>query len=190
MIYETLDVIPINRFVDMYLGNYSVLVISGCHSNEELEKKAAELIYDYSMIVKGKRQMVELYHKDEILCLQGKICLLQACANLLALDGNKGMVMDALIMLGYDANENNAEMKARQVLGKLQFQLDMHQKEGLTDEEKSTEQADRGYFTKEMAMVMKYNKFTFNAQEVSAAMYAYWLKDMIDYFNTMNKNAK
>lgn len=190
MIYETLDEIPISKFIDVYLGNYTGMVTDGNHSNVDLKKKATELIYEYSVIVKGKRQMVELYHKDEKLCLQGKICLLESCMKVVALGGCKKIAIDALEMLGYAVAEDKVEMKMRQILGKFQFQLEVQLKEDADGKEKDVEKVDKSYFTKEMAMVMKHNKFTFNPQEVSAAMYAYWLKDMIDYYNMMNRNAK
>lgn len=190
MIYEVLDDIPLYRFIDVYLGNYNGLVKNGKHDDAELKKKAMELIYEYSVIVKGKRQMVELYHKDEVLCLQGKICLLESCLKVVALGGSKRIAIDTLEILGYTVAEDKVEMKIRQILGKFQFQLRVQQKEESEGKEKDTEKVNRAYFTKEMAMVMKHNKFTFNPYEVSAAMYAHWLKDMIDYFNIMNRNAK
>lgn len=190
MIYETLDVIPVGKFINVYLGDYSALVIRGKHSDIELKRKAVNLMYEYSMIVKGKQQMVELYRKDELLSLQAKICLLQSCVNLMAIGDRKDLAIEALGMMGYNVTEDNVEVKVRQVLGKLQFQFDIQQREADDERKNGGDAVDRAYFTKEMAMVMKHNKFTFNVQDVSASMYAYWLKDMIDYFNTLNRHAK
>lgn len=187
--YETLDEITIGKFIDVYLGNYGVLVKSGFHNNEELQKKAAALIYEYSGIVKGKRQLVELYRKDEILCLQAKIVLLETCLKIIAIAGGKTEAIDSLRMLGYIVNEQNVESKLKQVIGKFQFQLEMASLAESEEIDDKGVQVNRSHFTKEMAMVMKYNKFTFSLQGVSAAMYAHWLRDMVDYFN-FRENAK
>lgn len=191
MIYKSLDEIPIGRFIDVYLGDFKALTAGGAaHDMDELKNKATELIYEYAGIVKGQRQLLELQEKDDVLNLRAKVYLLRMSISLSEVNGSGQAANDALKLLGYSVNDLTLAIdKAKRVLGGLEFRLDALENT-INNEQPEVDKIDRAYFTREIAMVMKHNKFTFNPQEVTAAMYAYWVKDMIDYYNLKNRDAE
>ncbi len=191
MIYKSLDEIPIGRFIDVYMGDFKALTTGGTtHDMDELKNKATELIYEYAGIVKGQRQLLALQEKDDVLNLRAKVYLLRMSISLSEVNGSGQAANDALKLLGYSVDDQTLSVdKAKRVLGGLEFRLDALENT-INNEQTEGDKIDRAYFTREMAMVMKHNKFTFNPQEVTAAMYAYWVKDMIDYYNLKNRDAE
>lgn len=53
MLYNDLDKIPLDIFIDVFLGEKRKLIIDGNHSEEELESQASMLISEYIEIVGG-----------------------------------------------------------------------------------------------------------------------------------------
>ena len=73
MLYNDLDKIPLDIFIDVFTGDNSKLIIEGKHSNEELSEQAESLIIEYTEIIGGVSLLSEMSRKSSLINLHIKI---------------------------------------------------------------------------------------------------------------------
>lgn len=182
MLYTDIAKIPLSRFIDIYCGDRDALIINGKHSEKELSETANSLIQKYIEIAGGKSINTELRAKDERLILESKVSCMEACLNIIKL-GDYDSVANILNNFGYklacntDSDKMRIHSRVQSILqqGKMRIaQLDSKKKDV-----KPIDKPTREQFASEMAIVMSRFK-PFNENEISAAVYANWVKIMCD----------
>lgn len=182
MLYTDITKIPLSRFIDVYCGDRNALIINDKHSEKELSETANNLIQKYIEIAGGKSITVELRAKDERLTLESKISCMEACLNIIKL-GDYKSVVDILNNFGYrlpfntDSDKMRIHSRVESIL--QQSKMRVAQLEAKRKDIQPVKQPTREQFASEMAIVMSRFK-PFNENEISAAVYANWVKIMCD----------
>lgn len=86
MLYNDLDKIPLDIFIDVFLGEKRKLIIDGNHSEEELESQSSMLISEYIEIVGGSSVSGEILKKSNLINLHIKV----ECMRIAELMANRG----------------------------------------------------------------------------------------------------
>lgn len=186
MIYTDLNKIPLQRFIDVFCGDFRVLIINGNHEDAELESAAQKMIYEYMSIVGGRQVLAEIAKKNEQINLGMKIECMLACENLIKI-GRYEDVRLVLEELGYRIREDEPEkMKTRvtSILGSSRLRLDMIKGQPAKVVDKGF---DKGSFVKERVMVMQHYKMHIDPTVFTAGEYAYMVKGMCDDIERMSK---
>lgn len=188
MIYKDLNEIPLQRFIDVFFGEYCALIKSGYHSNDELSKAANVMICEYMSIVGGRHVLSEISKKNEVLNLSAKIECMMACKNLIKI-GRIADVSDVLLALGYkvDNDINKIKNRVENILGNSRFRLDSINNNA---ENRNTPAPDVNSFVRERVLVMQHYKMHIDPMVFTAGEYAYMVKGMCEEMDRMSKNKK
>ena len=100
MLYNDLDKIPLDIFIDVFLGEKRKLIIDGNHSEEELESQSSMLISEYIEIVGGASVSSEILKKSNLINLHIKVECMRI-AELMANRGEWDEVVNILRSFGY-----------------------------------------------------------------------------------------
>lgn len=184
MIYNDLNKIPLQRFIDVFCGNIRALIMSGNHSDEELALVAQDMVYSYTSIVGGMQILAEIEKKNEVLNLSTKIECMSACENLMKI----GMISDVCHILkkfGYSVKEDDPEkiqIKISGIIGSSRFRLDSinsHRQKTINNK------VDKSSFVKERVILMQHYKMHIDPLVFTAGEYAYLVKCMCDEVNNI-----
>ncbi|KAA6348656.1 hypothetical protein EZS27_003889 [termite gut metagenome] len=183
MIYDRLDNIPLNRFIDVYLGDTDKITDGEALAIEKKKEIAAKLINEYSSIVSGKSVGIEISKKNEISNLKAKILCIEGCKVLMQ-EKKYSSVCEILSVFGYSLKEDNIEGIERRT-NALAANLAMNYKTAMLKEEESKskdrgEGVTRDSFTREKVAIMTHYKMNIDGDKIMAAEYAYMVKNMCD----------
>ena len=81
-IYRKCDEIPLCKFIDMYNGDLSVLIIEGRPDEKELKDVSIQLIEEYNSIVGNKSLFYMISNQNRMLDYNSKLIVLEAAKNL------------------------------------------------------------------------------------------------------------
>ncbi len=123
LLRRTLGDITINQFKRAnFHGDYSVLVISGHPSNDEINEAWEAIRFEYASAIKSDNSEYLINLQKDIGEMRAHIDLVNSCATLIDMRIKTGTaispkIFDALIGEGYeiDANENDPEVLRRQM---------------------------------------------------------------------------
>lgn len=183
MIYKAdINEIPLNVFIEVYTNE---------NHNVEFDLPADEavrkVVTDYMNIVGGKQIASEVVNANRVLNLNLMLECMTACENLVLL-GKWKSVCDVLLVLGYSLKETDHEkIKTRIQTLKSKAEYDLS-KEVKVEEKK--EKPTKDAFTKERVVIMKYNKMQIDTHTITAAEYAYLVKQTCDEIEELNRKHK
>lgn len=186
MIYTDLNEIPLQRFIDVFFGEYGALVKNGDHSQEELSEVANRLISEYMVIIGGRQVASEVSRQNDILNISAKIECMLACKNLIKID-RFPEVAAILSIYGYRIQPENVDQiinRVESILSNSLFRLNSNKENSLSNKTKST---DRESFVKERVVLMQHYKMHINPMVFTAAEYAYMVKGLCEEIDRINK---
>lgn len=189
MIYNSLESIPLKRFIDVYNGNTQSLIINGNHSEIELRKAAKELIDEYTSIIGGKEVKGEVIKKIEISKRSYFIDFLKLCKEMLS----AGMIDDVSEVMknaGYKIDGNNPDLalsRINSLLASSEMSIDQLIS---SQSAKKPKKQDKDWFAKEFVSVMTHYKMQPNKETITAKEYAYMVRNMCDEIEAISCSMK
>lgn len=183
MIYKAdINELPLNVFIEVYTNENNNIEF-------DIERDAAmkKVITDYMNIVGGKQIASEIVNMNRSLNLALMVDCMTACENLMLLNKWKE-VCDVLLSFGYSLKESDKDkIKARvkALKAKAEYDLSTERKD-----EKKAEKPTKEAFTKERVTIMKYNKMQIDTHTITAAEYAYLVKQTCDEIEELNRKHK
>lgn len=183
MIYKAdINELPLNVFIEVYINE---------NNNVEFDipkdEAVRKVVTDYMNIVGGKQMSAEIVNSNRRLNLILMSECMNACENLMLL-GKWKEVCDVLLSLGYSLRESDKEKirtRVKALKAKAEYDLSAEEK----DEEKA-EKPTKEAFTKERVTIMKYNKMQIDTNTITAAEYAYLVKQTCDEIEELNRKHK
>ena len=185
----TLDKIPMDVFVDVFLGDLSALSSKGERSSAGAEITAQGLIHEYMDIIGGASAEAELSKKNDIVNYRIRINCMNACNSLIGLN-RWDDVCDILRRFGFDlpkSDHDKIRMRVSAILSNSRFNLD---RLNSRPEKVGKNIMDRKYFIREIVAVETHFKMQINTGVTSAAKYAHYVKRMCDEIKQMNATEK
>lgn len=186
MIYTDLNEIPLQRFIDVFFGEYGALVMNGNHSQDELSEVANRMISDYMVIIGGRQVVSEVSKQNDMLNLSAKIECMLACKNLIKID--RFLEVAAILSIyGYRIQPDNVDQitnKVESILSNSLFRLNSNKENARVNKTKSP---DRESFVKERVVLMQHYKMHINPMVFTAAEYAYMVKGLCEEIDRINK---
>lgn len=186
MIYNELNKIPLDKFIEVYSGNMDALIIKGKHTPEELKEASENLLMRYAEIVGGKSVQVELARRTEHIALFGKLEVMKCCEALIEA-GDFESVSRILREFGFNIPpDKHTEIKSRlsAIKASAEFRREMLM---AGEKEQKPDKTNAEYFIKEKALLMSHFKMTFQSHEITAHEYAYLVKRMCDELTAQAK---
>lgn len=183
MIYKAdINELPLNVFIEVYTNENNNIEF-------DIEKDAAmkKVITDYMNIVGGKQIASEIVNMNRSLNLALMVDCMTACENLMLLNKWKE-VCDVLLSLGYSLKESDKDKiksRVKALKSKAEYDLSTERKD-----EKKAEKPTKEAFTKERVTIMKYNKMQIDTHTITAAEYAYLVKQTCDEIEELNRKHK
>lgn len=183
MIYKAdINELPLNVFIEVYTNENNNIEF-------DIEKDAAmkKVITDYMNIVGGKQIASEIVNMNRSLNLALMVDCMTACENLMLLNKWKE-VCDVLLSLGYSLKESDKDKiksRVKALKAKAEYDLSTERKD-----DKKAEKPTKEAFTKERVTIMKYNKMQIDTHTITAAEYAYLVKQTCDEIEELNRKHK
>lgn len=183
MIYKAdINELPLNVFIEVYTNENNNIEF-------DIEKDAAmkKVITDYMNIVGGKQIASEIVNMNRSLNLALMVDCMTACENLMLLNKWKE-VCDVLLSLGYSLKESDKDKiksRVKALKAKAEYDLSTERKD-----EKKAEKPTKEAFTKERVTIMKYNKMQIDTHTITAAEYAYLVKQTCEEIEELNRKHK
>lgn len=183
MIYKAdINELPLNVFIEVYTNEKN-----NVEFDMPKEEAVRKVVTDYMTIVGGKQIAAELANSNRVLNLSLMVECMTACENLMILNKWKE-VCDVLLSMGYslktdDKDKIKARVKA--LKSKAEYDLSIEKKS-----ESKGERPTKETFTKERVTVMKYNKMQIDTHTITAAEYAYLVKQTCDEIEELNRKHK
>ena len=192
-IYRKCDEIPLCKFIDMYNGDLSVLIIEGRPDEKELKMASSLLIEEYSSIVGNKSLLFEINNQARIIKYHSKIALAETARNMLKCK----LYDEAKTVLNYlgikmidnysDSSLLSVVRSIDSVIGESKLRLEMIKNGGKA---RNTSKNDKADFTKERMMVCAHFKMHIDPKIFTASEYGNLLKMMLDELKEMKSNGK
>ena len=184
------------EFINLHCGDYSVLLENGEHiSEEELKKKATELIFEYRNIVDPVGVKTTLLEYEEVLRDNTKIVFFQVCKKLVSINAIDE-VKEILLTYGIDLTSATDEKVAQIVEKELKTALhnkernDTMREDTEDDESLNTPDKIRASYDAEIASLMGYYKMSIDIHNISAAVYANLLVQAVKSMQELKKKIK
>lgn len=189
MLYNDLDKIPLDVFIEVCTGDISKLIIEGEHSEEELSEQSEKLIAEYVEIVGGTSLLTEISQKNNLLNLHIKIECMKGVELMIQ---NKDWADAARILsefgFSYFPSEHDKiRKKAASILSMSKYMLE---RANAKEKPESTSKMDKNYFVRERVAVMSHYGMHIRKNEISAKEYAYMVKKMCEDVKSMGKSLK
>lgn len=183
MIYKAdINELPLNVFIEVYTNENNNIEF-------DIEKDAAmkKVITDYMNIVGGKQIASEIVNMNRSLNLALMVDCMTACENLMLLNKWKD-VCDVLFSFGYSlkvSDKDKIKARVKALKAKAEYDLSSERKD-----EKKAEKPTKEAFTKERVTIMKYNKMQIDTHTITAAEYAYLVKQTCEEIEELNRKHK
>lgn len=177
MIYNSLNEIPMTRFMDVYSGNLQSLIKSGEHSDSELKEVSERLIHEYISIIGGANIEAEINKRRSICNLMRNIRCMELCEGYMSL-GEIGVVCEVLSNLGYKYSPDQKEkiiQRIQSLKANSQFNLDRAKPD---TSNKESEPVNLDYFFDECVALETHFKMQIDLNAMSAKKYAFYIKRM------------
>ena len=181
MLYNDLDKIPLDIFIDVFLGEKRKLIIGGNHSEEELESQSSMLISEYIEIVGGASVSGEILKKSNLINLHIKVECMRI-AELMANRGEWDEVVNILRSFGYQlfpSEHEKIRKRISAIMSQSRYLIESYNSNSKKTEEQSFKM-DKNYFARERVMVMAHFGMQIRKNEITAKEYAFMVKRMCD----------
>lgn len=183
MIYKAdINELPLSVFIEVYT-NESHGVSFDIPTDEAVRK----VVNDYVAIVGGKMITSEVVNSNRKLNLLAMLECMNGCENLILLGNWKG-VCNVLIKLGYSLKEGDHDkirLRVQTLKAKAEYDLSKEK-----SEEKPKERPTKEQFTKERVTIMKYNKMQIDPKVITAAEYAWLVRQTCEEIEELNRKHK
>lgn len=179
MLYNDLDKIPLDVFIDVFVGEKDKLVIDGNHTDEEIENQAAKLISEYVEIVGGASIMTEISKKNKLINLGIKVECMKIVETMTQ-NGEWENAVGILKTFGYQFFPSEHEKIRKRIFAILSQSQYMIECANNKDSAKPSSRMDRNYFAQERVMVMSHFGMQIRKNEITAKEYAFMVKRMCD----------
>lgn len=188
MLYTELDKIPLDTFIDVFLGDASKLIINGNHTEKELSDQYDKLVTEYIEIVGGGSILAEIYKKSNLINLQIKIECMKA-AQIMIKNKKWKELSDMLSKFGYNLIPSEHDKIVKRVTSILSTSKYMLEKEENKERPDNLSKMDRNYFVRERVMVMSHFGMQIQKNIISAKEYAFMVKRMCEDIKSI-KNSR
>lgn len=183
MIYKAdINELPLNVFIEVYTNEKN-----NVEFDIPKEEAVQKVVTDYMSIVGGKQMAAEIINSNRRLNLILMAECMNACENLMLL-GKWKEVCDVLLSLGYSlkaSDKDKIKSRVKALKAKAEYDLSTEKKD-----EKKAEKPTKEAFTKERVTIMKYNKMQIDTHTITAAEYAYLVKQTCDEIEELNRKHK
>lgn len=189
MLYTELDKIPLDTFIDVYLGDTNKLIIEGSHTEKELSEQAENLIIEYVSIIGGISYLSEIYKKNSLIDLHIKIEYMKVLEIMIA-DNDWEYASESLSKLGFSYFPSEHEKIKRRIASIISMSQYMLEKAENTEKPDNLSKMDRNYFVRERVMVMSHFGMQIQKNIISAKEYAFMVKRMCEDVKSMNRHKR
>lgn len=179
MLYTELDKIPLDTFIDVFLGDTNKLIVEGSHTEKELSCQYDKLVTEYIEIVGGSSILAEIYKKSNLINLQIKIECMKA-SQLMIKNKQWERVSNMLSRFGYNLFPSEHDKIIKRVASILSTSKYMLEKAENTEKPDNLSKMDRNYFVRERVMVMSHFGMQIQKNIISAKEYAFMVKRMCE----------
>lgn len=188
-----LNQLSMAEFIDLHCGECSVLLENAEHiSEEELRKRASDLIFEYRNIVDPVGVKKTLMEYEEKLKENTKIVFFQVCKKLVSMNAIDE-VKEVLMMYGINLTSANDEKVSQRV--ELELNTALHSRErneAARENVEDDENADspdkiRAAYDAEIACLMGFYKMSIDIRNISAAVYANLLTQAVKSMQEIKK---
>ena len=179
MLYNDLDKIPLDIFIDVFTGDNSKLIIEGKHSNEELSEQAESLIIEYTEIIGGVSLLSEMSRKSSLINLHIKIEYMKVLEVMIA-NSDWDYEVKALSQLGFSYSSSEHDKIRKRISSILSMSQYMLERENAKEKPERASKMDKNYFARERVMVMSHFGMQIRKNEISAKEYAFMVKRMCE----------
>lgn len=183
MIYNAdINDIPLNVLIEVFTNDNHNIEFS-----IPTEDAVQKITHEYMNIVGGKTISAQLTNSNRVLNLMLVLECVTACENLVLI-GKWKSVCEVLETLGYvlkDTEHEKIKKRVRALKMKAEYDLSKENKE-----EKPKEKPTKDAFTKERVFIMKYNKIQINPNIMTAAEYAWLVKQTCEEIDELNRKHK
>ena len=183
MIYKAdINEIPLSVFIEVYTNdNHQVKF------DIPTEEAVGKVVSQYMSIVGSKQLAAEVVNANKRINLALMVDCMTACENLIIMGNWKG-VCDVLLSLGYSLKVGDHD-KIMQRVQTLKVKTKYNLSKEKTDD-KPKEKPTKEAFTKERVFIMKYNKIQINPNIMTAAEYAWLVKQTCEEIDELNRKHK
>ena len=188
MIYDDLDKIPMNLFMDIFQGDISKVSDENIPS-VEAEEIAERLIAEYSEIVGGRSAIAEVSKQNEIYNCGLKIECMNACEYLIKAEKYES-VSKILLKFGFKIpaeDKDRIRQRVSSILTASQYRIE---KLKSFRPDADSQPVNKDYFTRERVMLMENFKMHIDIYKLSAKEYAYMVRKTCDDMQSVLKNIK
>lgn len=192
-IYRKCDEIPLCKFIDMYNGDLSALIIEGRPDEKELKDVSIQLIEEYNGIIGNKSLVYIVNNQSRMIDYNLKLIILEAAKNMI----NSRHFNDASIILnslGVSFNEyvsdediQSINKKIDSIRGETMLRLELLKR---GNEARSNIKSEGPNFTKERVIVSTHFKMYIDVNKITASEYGYMAKLMIDELKNIKHYGK
>lgn len=189
MLYTELDKIPLDTFIDVFLGDTNKLIIEGDHTEKELSDQYDKLVTEYIEIIGGTSILAEIYKKSNLINLQIKIECMKA-AQIMIKNKQWEEVVGMLSKFGYNLFPSDHDKIIKRVASILSTSKYMLEKAEKTENPDNSSKMDRNYFVRERIMVMSHFGMQIQKNIISAKEYAFMVKRMCEDIKSIKSSRR
>lgn len=190
-----LNQLTMAAFIELHCGDCSVILENGENIPEEdLKKKATDLLFEYRNIVDPVGVKTTLLEHEERLKENTKVVFFQVCKKLVSISAFNE-VKELLGMYGINLASATDETIARRVEQELNTAFHTKERNDAARENYDKESLDtpdkiRASYDAEIASLMGFYKMSIDIQNISAAVYANLLIQAVKSIEEIKKKSK
>lgn len=190
-----LNQLTMAAFIELHCGDCSVILENGENIPEEdLKKKATDLLFEYRNIVDPVGVKTTLLEHEERLKENTKVVFFQVCKKLVSISAFNE-VKELLGMYGINLASATDETIARRVEQELNTAFHTKERNDAARENYDKESLDtpdkiRASYDAEIASLMGFYKMSIDIQNISAAVYANLLIQAVKSIEDIKKKSK
>lgn len=190
-----LNQLTMAAFIELHCGDCSVILENGENIPEEdLKKKATDLLFEYRNIVDPVGVKTTLLEHEERLKENTKVVFFQVCKKLVSISAIDE-VKELLGMYGINLTSATDETVARRVEQELNTAFHTKERNDAArdnDEEDTLDTPDkiRASYDAEIASLMGFYKMSIDINNISAAVYANLLIQAVKSIEEIKKKSK
>lgn len=190
-----LNQLTMAAFIELHCGDCSVILENGENIPEEdLKKKATDLLFEYRNIVDPVGVKTTLLEHEERLKENTKVVFFQVCKKLVSISAFNE-VKELLGMYGINLASATDETIARRVEQELNTAFHSKERNDAARENYDKESLDtpdkiRASYDAEIASLMGFYKMSIDIQNISAAVYANLLIQAVKSIEEIKKKSK
>lgn len=183
MIYKAdINELPLSVFIEVYTNENH-----GVSFDIPTDEAVMKVVGEYMAIVGGKQIAAEVVNSNRVLNLAMMVDCMTICENLIMLERWK-CVCEVLMGYGYSLKEGEHDkirLRVQTLKAKAEYDLSKEK-----NEEKPKERPTKEQFTKERVTIMKYNKMQIDPKVITAAEYAWLVRQTCEEIEELNRKHK